>query len=123
MVQRRELDDRVTMAQQFASGEDGSIVLINVFNVAPEDVDQLITAWAADSAHFKSQPGYISAQLHRGIAGSTTFVNVAVWQSLAHFHAAHKHPGFMEKLKEYPSSAVAAPHIFKKVAVDGICVA
>jgi hypothetical protein len=29
----------------------------------------------------KQQPGFISTQLHRGTAGSTTLVNVAVWES------------------------------------------
>jgi hypothetical protein len=33
-------------------------------------VDQLLKAWAADAAFLKTQPGCISAQLHRGIGGS-----------------------------------------------------
>ena len=59
----------------------GPVILINKFNVKPEEVDQLLRAWAADAAYFKSQPGFISTQLHRGIAGSTVFVNYAVWES------------------------------------------
>lgn len=38
----------------------GPVILINKFNVKPEEVDQLLRAWAADAAYFKSQPGFIS---------------------------------------------------------------
>jgi heme-degrading monooxygenase HmoA len=34
----------------------------------------------------KQQPGFISTQLHRGTAGSTTYVNVAVWNPLSRIH-------------------------------------
>jgi hypothetical protein len=37
--------------------------------------------------------------------------------------SAFSHPEFQAKLSAYPSSAVAAPHLFEKVAVPGICVA
>ena len=47
----------------------------------PEEVDRFLRAWAADAAYFKSQPGFISTQLHRGIAGSSVLVNYAVWES------------------------------------------
>jgi len=32
-------------------------------------------------------------------------------------------PEFQSKLSAYPASTVASPHLFKKVAVPGICVA
>ena len=34
----------------------------------------------------KQQPGFISTQLHRGTVGSTTYVNVAVWNPLSRIH-------------------------------------
>jgi hypothetical protein len=40
-----------------------------------EEVDQFLKIWAADAAIMKRQPGFISAQLHRGIAGSCVFIN------------------------------------------------
>ena len=49
----------------------------------PEDVDEFLKAWEADAAYFKSQPGLISAQLHKGIGGSSTFINYAIWESTA----------------------------------------
>src|SRR5262249_19552376 len=64
-MQLREMDERVTYLQQLQA-DDGPVVLINQFNVAPEDADRFLEAWAADAAFMKGQPGFIAAQLHRG---------------------------------------------------------
>ena len=121
MLKRIEMDDRVGLADQLA-GEVGPVVLINTFRVAPEDVDQLLDAWAADAAYLKTKPGFISTQLHRGIAGSCVFLNHAVWESVGAFRAAFGDPRFQETFARYPDSTVASPHLFQKVAVPGICV-
>lgn len=70
----------------------------------------------------KHQSGYISTQLHRGIAGSTMFMNYAVWESVAHFRAAFGHPDFRNALAQYPASAVASPHLFTRLTVPNLCV-
>lgn len=64
----------------------------------------------------------ISTQLHRGIGGSSIFVNYAVWVSTEHFNKAINSPEFKSNLAGYPDSTVASPHLFEKVAVPGICV-
>ncbi len=64
----------------------GPVVLINVFTVDPPQADALVEAWTADADFFKHQPGFISTQLHRGIAGSGVFMNYAVWESVNCFH-------------------------------------
>jgi hypothetical protein len=61
--------------------------------------------------------------LSEAIAGSCVFLNVAVWESVAHFRNAFADPKFQEKLSHYPSSAAASPHLFRKVAVSDVCVA
>jgi hypothetical protein len=66
------MDERTTYMQQLQD-DDGPVVLINQFNVAPEDVERFLTVWADDASFMKQQPGFISTQLHRGTAGSTTF--------------------------------------------------
>jgi heme-degrading monooxygenase HmoA len=71
----------------------------------------------------KRQPGFISTQLHRGTAGSGTFLNYAVWQSVAHFREAFANPEFNAQLGAYPDSATTRPHLFRKIEVPGICVA
>ena len=117
-----EMDRTVTLADQLKD-EGGAVVLVNTFVAPPEDVDQLLAAWAADAAIMKRQPGFISTQLHRGVAGSGAFLNYAVWESVAHFRAAFANPEFRARLAEYPESATASPHLFRPVAVPGICVA
>jgi heme-degrading monooxygenase HmoA len=121
MLQLAEMDDRVRLADQL-SEEVGPVILINTFRVAPQDVDALLEAWAVDAAHLKQQPGFISAQLHRGIAGSTVFCNLAVWESVQAFREAFGAPQFQATFARYLDSTVASPHLFQKVAVPGICV-
>jgi heme-degrading monooxygenase HmoA len=120
-VELQEMDERVTFREQLEQ-DTGPVVLINRFNVAPEDTESLLQAWAEDAAFMKQQPGYISTQLHRGIGGSTTFINIAVWESAQALARAFGSPEFQARTARYPDSAVGAPHLFEKVAVAGICV-
>jgi heme-degrading monooxygenase HmoA len=122
MLRLSELDETVTLQEQLGQ-EAGPVVLINTFTVDPEEAEQLLEAWAADAAFFKRQPGFISAQLHRGIGGSRVFLNYAVWESVEQFRQAFGQPEFQEALRAYPPSTVASPHLFQKVAVPNICVA
>src|SRR5262245_32404464 len=116
------MDPNVTIFEQM-NDTGGAVVLINKFSVDPEDVEQFLNAWIADAAVMKRQPGFISTQLHRGIGGSSVFINYAVWESTDAFKRAFMNPEFQAKLKDYPASAVASPHLFTKLAVPGICVA
>jgi len=118
----REMDEHVTYRQQLQE-DDGPVVLINQFTVPPEDAAPFIAAWTDDAAFMKQQPGFISTQLHQGTAGSATFVNVAVWESARALGHAFRSPEFQARVARYPTSTIAAPHLFKKVAVPGICVA
>jgi heme-degrading monooxygenase HmoA len=119
MINLVEMDEKVTLSDQMEENVS-NVILINKLTVKPEDVDQLLRAWAADAAYFKQQPGFISTQLHRGIGGSCVFINYAVWESTELYKRAFENPEF--KPHQYPPSAVVSPHLFKKVAVPGICV-
>jgi len=121
-MQLREMDRQVTYVEQLQH-DDGPVVLINQFNLAPGDVGRFLEVWADDAAFMKQQPGFISTQLHQGTAGSTTFINVAVWESAGALGRAFGSPEFQARAARYPDSTVAAPHVFTKVAVPGICVA
>lgn len=123
MIQMVEMDAAVTLADQVRSTAEGPVVLINKFNVAADEAEALLAAWREDSHVMKRQPGFISAQLHRGLEGSGVFVNVAVWESVAAFRNAFGNPEFQSKLGHYPASAVASPHLFRRVAVDNVCTA
>ncbi len=121
MLRFMEMDENTTPREQLKE-ELGPVILINKFNVKPEEVDLLLNAWATDAAFMKQQPGYISTQLHRGIGKSCVFINYAVWESVESFTTAFSNPEFQSRLANYPSSTVASPHLFRKVAVPGICV-
>ena len=121
MLQLKPLDEHVPIFQQL-NADVSPVVLVNVFTVTESDIPALLKAWEEDSNWMKRQPGYISTQLHRGIAGSTVFMNYAVWESVAHFRAAFSHPDFKKALEHYPSSAIASPHLFTRVAVPNLCV-
>jgi heme-degrading monooxygenase HmoA len=116
------MDDQVSLLQQVQE-DGGPVVLINQFSMAPADTGRFLEAWADDAAFMKQQPGFISTQLHQGTAGSTTFINVAVWESAQALGQAFSSPQFQARAARYPGGTVAAPHVFKKVAVPGICTA
>lgn len=116
-----EMDANVPLRRQLEEDADGPVVLINTFSIDPADTDQFLKAWTTDAAIMKRQPGFISTQLHRGIAGSGVFLNYAVWESTALFKRAFGNPEFQASLRDYPASASASPHLFRKLAVAGIC--
>lgn len=118
----RPLDPAFPIERQIAI-DAGPVVLVNVFTLDKADEPAFLQVWQEDAAFMKRQPGFISTQLHRAIGESPTYLNYAVWESNAAFRTAFTHPDFVAKLSAYPASAVAAPHLFQKVAAPGICVA
>lgn len=121
MVQFANLDNTVSITDQLDEC-DAPVVLVNVFTVDPNEADGVVDAWTNDAAFMKQQPGYISTQLHRGIGASNTFMNYATWESVAAFRAAFENPEFQAQITAYPKSAVSRPHLFRKLAVPGVCV-
>jgi heme-degrading monooxygenase HmoA len=118
----RPLDPNFPIERQLAVDAD-AVVLANVFTLDKADEQTFLKAWQDDAAFMKRQPGFISTQLHRALGESPTYLNYAVWESTAAFRAAFTNPDFQAKLSAYPSSAIASPHLFQKIAVPGICVA
>ncbi|MBV8537042.1 MAG: antibiotic biosynthesis monooxygenase [Alphaproteobacteria bacterium] len=122
MAMLRPLDPTFPVERQIAV-EASPVVLVNIFTLDKADEQTFLRAWQDDALFMKRQPGFISTQLHRAIGESPTYFNYAVWESTAAFRAAFTHPEFRAKLTTYPSSAVASPHLFQKVAIPSICVA
>jgi len=118
----RPMDTAFPIDRQLAI-DASPVVLVNVFTLDQADEQALLKAWEHDAQFMKQQPGFISTQLHRAIGESPAYLNYAVWESTAAFRAAFTNPEFLQRLSAYPSSAVATPHLFQKVAVPGICVA
>ena len=99
----------------------GPVVLIDLFLIDAADQQALLDIWTDGARFRKRQPGFILTQLRRAIGDSRAYLNDALWDSTEAFRAAFTPPRFIAKLSTYPSSAVASPHLFQKVAVAGIC--
>ena len=120
MVKIIEMADTVTLSEQFEA-EVGAVILMNKFNVGYDEVEEFLKVFA-DTTKVFQQPGFISAQLHQGIAGSSTFINYVVWESVAHFRQAFDKPEFWDNMAKVLPNTVMSPQLFKKVAVAGVCV-
>jgi quinol monooxygenase YgiN len=103
--------------------QTGPVVLVNTFLAPDGKIDEVLAAWKIDAEYFRGRPGFISTQLHRGIAGSNALVNVAVWESAEKLGAAINAPGFQATRDNYPDGTITLPHLYEKIAVEGICVA
>lgn len=122
MLGHEELDPNFSLRQQYADTSKTTTILLNVFSVDPKDTDAFKRAWQQDAEFFKRQPGYVSAQLHHGIGDSHMWFNYAVFENTAAFAATNDQPEFKPLRGVYPDSAVAHPHLFRRVHIPGICV-
>ena len=115
------LDDRVTFKQQLEHNS-GPVVLMSTFLVPPDQVDSFLEGFKKQFAIIRKQPGLISAQLHRGVAGSSLFMNYIVWESIDAFRQGYELPEFQAQLKQYPAGTVVSASFFQRVAIPGMCV-
>ena len=118
------MDEKVTLKDQMEEEVSGPAILMNKFNVEPEQVEKFLKAWEEDATEFKQQPGFVSTQLRKGIGKSGVFINYAVWESMKHYKDAFNRvvgSNMQSLLSKYPDSLVVSPHLFKKIAVPGIC--
>ena len=120
LVKHIEMDEKVKLSEQMKENV-APVILINKFNVKAEEANDFIRAWTIQAQIMKRQPGFVSAQLHHGIGGSSVFLNYAIWESTEHFRKAVSNPKLKSSLDKLPSSTVASPHLFKKIAIPGIC--
>jgi quinol monooxygenase YgiN len=69
------MDERVTISAEMDEDKNDLVIVMNKFNMKHEHIDSFLKAWTTDAEIMKRQPGFISAQLHSGIAGSCIFIN------------------------------------------------
>lgn len=106
-----ELDANTNLAQQFCVFAE-PLNVVNRFVVAPEDEVQFLTAWRQDRDWFSQQPGFISARLIKGLAGSHTYMNFAEWRSSTDFRAAVTKPEVRAFTEKYPANVIESLHLF-----------
>jgi quinol monooxygenase YgiN len=121
-----EMDERIKFKDQTDEKIEGTVILINKFNVHPDKVQEFLNDWADNAIALKRQQGFVCAQLHKGVGKSSVFVNYAVWDSMDHYKQAVNKILFSSEpqsglLKYDDKSLEISPHLFKKVGVAGIC--
>ena len=119
----KPLDEKFPFDRQLGIAA-APLVLINLFTVVePADEAGFLDSFRAAAGVITNHPGFISMQLHLAIGDSPTYLNYVVWESTEAVRAAFTDPAFLAKLPAYPSSVVASPHLFQKVAVPDFCTA
>jgi hypothetical protein len=120
MLNLTDLDDTTPFLGQ-QNEKAGPVTIINTFVAPKGKTGEVLTAWTDDAWYMKNTGRLLAVQLYRGIGGSRLFTNVAVWESPAALHAAFHTAEFASHLEHYPEGTVAYPHLFQKLAVEGIC--
>jgi heme-degrading monooxygenase HmoA len=116
------LDPETPFEAQLAE-ETGPVTVVTLFAVPEGRMDAVIENWRQDSSFMKSRPGFISAQLHRGVGGSNLLMNVAVWESSGALARAFADPAFHTEVHQYPEGVRILPHVYRRIAVGGVCIA
>lgn len=122
MVMIKHLDPSTPFEKQLKE-ETGPVCMIETIFVPREQTEEFLKIWREDAGYMKRQPGFISAQLHRGTAGSQLLVNVGVWESTQALLTAFATPEFQSKAAQYSDEITGYPHVFERIAVEGICIA
>jgi heme-degrading monooxygenase HmoA len=75
-----------------------TVVLINPFEVPPENEAEFLSGWETARDFMQRQKGYVSTRLHRSLDPTARFrfINVAEWESAADFQAALHHPELVQ---------------------------
>src|ERR1700740_1477256 len=105
------MDPNVSFARKIKRKAD-SVVLLSTFLVRPEHVDDFLVGFRKQFAIMRKQPGLISAQLHRGIAGSCLFMNYVIWESTDAFKHGFESPEFQAQVKQYPPGTEVSAFMF-----------
>ncbi len=121
MLKHNELDPTFALHEEFADTSTQPTILLNVFDVDPTVQEPFKGAWVVDAEFFKFQPGCISSQLHQGIGTSRMFLNYAVFEETKAFAGTTHQPQFEPLRRIYPDGSTAHPHLFRRLAVPGVC--
>ena len=110
------------MKNNLQDEDAGPIIVMNKFHVNPQEVDEFLQVFTKTTETFKQQPGFISAQPAFGESLAVPHSLIISFGNLAHFKQAFDRPEFKSNMAKVLPNTVMSPHLFKKVAVPGICV-
>jgi len=96
------------------------VTLVNVFRLHdPADQQRLVDLLVeATEATMCRQPGYVSANIHKGLDG-THVVNYAQWRSQADFQAMLHNREAQVHMGRAAELALFEPHLYEVVYSDG----
>jgi len=96
------------------------ITLINSFRVPAGREDEFFSRWRQVNTYMQSKPGYLEHTLYRSLMPDATyrFVNVARWESLESFNAAHDE-GFRALVTDADWSAFPPNPVLYEVVHQG----
>ena len=96
------------------------ITLINVFTVAPERQQELVSLLdKATEDVMRHQPGFVAANIHASLDG-TQVVNYAQWESQEAFKAMLANPECQAHMKPAGEMATAQPMLYDVKSVHHI---
>lgn len=93
------------------------VTLINVFTVDPSKQEALVKVLDdATNNVIKDMPGFVSANIHRGLDGRHV-VNYAQWESREAMEAMLAHPAAQEHLRDAAALATFEPNLYDVASV------
>lgn len=90
---------------------DNHAILINTFQVLPENADKLVDILHHASATMRELDGFVSANLHVS-TDKKRVVNYVQWRTHANFEAMHKNPAAQPHMKAAAELAESYDPVF-----------
>jgi heme-degrading monooxygenase HmoA len=107
--------------QEQLDAQVGPIVLTNTFTIPEGQMDAAIQVWRQTALYAKVCPGYLSTQLHRGVANSNVLINYAIWESAQELRDCLHSEEFKVIVREFPAGTECRAQVSQKIRIDGAC--
>jgi heme-degrading monooxygenase HmoA len=120
MFELKEIDPSCTFFSQLDAAGEGPVTVINTLVAPKGGVQGVVDNWRENVGSMQAMPGFVSAQLYRGIGDSEVMTNVAVWASAEDLKRALGEE-FDANASTPRDGSVAYPVLMRKEAVPGVC--
>jgi heme-degrading monooxygenase HmoA len=120
MFELKEIDPSCTFFSQVDSAGEGPVTVINTLVTPQGRLQAAVDDWRKNVSAMQAMPGFVSAQLYRGVGDSQVMTNVAVWASAADLKNALERE-FRETADAPRDGTLAYPVLVRKEAVPGVC--
>jgi heme-degrading monooxygenase HmoA len=116
-VERSSVTPRIFMATTTIEASANVVTLVNVFETTPDKQDELIQLLERATVEVvKHQPGFVSANIHRGLDGKHV-ANYAQWKTKDDFERMLKNPEAQHHMGKANALAKAAPVLYRVASV------